>query len=166
MNLAFGSDHAGFDLKRSLMPLAESLGHSVTDLGNTTLDPQDDYPDFARAVGIAVASGQAERGVIVCGSGVGASIAVNKVRGARGALCHDTFSARQGVEDDDANVLVLGSRVIGVELAREVVRAFLSAKFSHAERHERRLAKVLRMEAEASSRGPCESPRESPEVKK
>ncbi|HXC49439.1 MAG TPA: RpiB/LacA/LacB family sugar-phosphate isomerase [Candidatus Limnocylindrales bacterium] len=149
--VAFGSDHAGFDLKRGLMPLAEALGHEVVDLGNCVLDPQDDYPDFARAVGIAVATGEAQRAVLVCGSGVGASIAVNKVPGARGAVCHDTFSARQGVEDDDANVLVLGSRVIGVELAREVVRAFLAARFSHAERHERRLAKVRSIEAEASS---------------
>jgi ribose 5-phosphate isomerase B len=151
VNLAFGSDHAGLDLKRSLMPLAEELGHSVVDVGNTKLDPDDDYPDFARAVGIAVASGDADRGILVCGSGVGASIAVNKVPGARGAVCHDTFSARQGVEDDDANVLVLGSRVVGVELAREVVRAFLGASFSHAARHERRLAKVRSIEAEASS---------------
>jgi ribose 5-phosphate isomerase B len=153
MRVAFGSDHAGFALKRELMPLAESLGHEVTDLGNTVLDPADDYPDFARATGMAVTHGEADRGVLVCGSGVGASIAVNKIPGARGALCHDTFSARQGVEDDDANVLVLGARVLGIELAREVVRAFLAARFSHAERHERRLAKVRQLEEEAASGG-------------
>lgn len=150
MILAFGSDHAGFALKRELMPLAESLGHAVMDVGNAELDPDDDYPDFASAVGHAVAAGIVERGILVCGSGVGASIAVNKVPGARGALCHDTFSARQGVEDDDANVLVLGARVVGVELARELVRAFLAARFSHAERHERRLAKVRRLEQQAA----------------
>jgi len=149
--VAFGSDHAGFDLKQALMPLAAAMGHSVVDVGNTTFDPDDDYPDFARAVGIAVATGAAGRAVLVCGSGVGASIAVNKVPGARGAVCHDTFSARQGVEDDDANVIVLGARVVGLELAREVVRAFLAARFSHAERHERRLAKVRSIEAEATS---------------
>ena len=151
MNVAFGSDHAGLELKRDLMPWAESLGHAVVDLGNTVLDPGDDYPDFARAVGVAVARGEADRGILVCGSGVGASIAVNKVPGARGGVCHDTFSAHQGVEDDDANVLVLGARVIGPQLAKEVVTAFLQARFSHAERHERRLAKVHRIEEEASS---------------
>ena len=150
MNVAFGSDHAGLALKRDLMPWAESLGHAVVDVGNAVFDSGDDYPDSARAVGVAVARGEADRGVLVCGSGVGASIAVNKVPGARGAVCHDTFSARQGVEDDDANVLVLGSRVIGAELAKEVLTAFLAARFSHAERHERRLAKIHRMEEEAS----------------
>lgn len=151
MIVAFGSDHAGLELKRDLLPWVESLGHRVTDLGNTVYDPFDDYPDFARAVGVAVARRDADRGILVCGSGVGASIAVNKIPGARGAVCHDTFSAHQGVEDDDANVLVLGARVIGVELAREVTAAFLAAVFSGAERHQRRLAKVLRLEAEAAS---------------
>lgn len=151
MIIAIGSDHAGFELKRELSGLVGSLGHEVRDLGNTRLDPDDDYPDFARAVGVAIARGEAERGVIVCGSGVGASIAVNKVPGARGAVCHDTFSARQGVEDDDANVLVLGARIVGASLARELVATFLAARFSHATRHERRLAKVLVIEAEARS---------------
>jgi ribose 5-phosphate isomerase B len=150
MNIAFGSDHAGLELKRDLMPWAESLGHSVIDVGNTVLDPSDDYPDFARAVGVAVSRGEVDRGVLVCGSGVGASIAVNKVTGARGAVCHDTFSAHQGVEDDDANVIVLGARVVGRELAKELVASFLAARFSHADRHVRRLAKVHRIEEEAA----------------
>ena len=151
MIVVFGSDHAGHELKRELMTWTGSLGHDVKDAGNTVFDPDDDYPDFARAVGVAVTTGQADRGILVCGSGVGASIAVNKVPGARGAVCHDTFSARQGVEDDDANVLVLGARIIGSRLAEEPVKAFLSARFSGAERHERRLAKVRRIEQEGSS---------------
>lgn len=151
MNVAFGSDHAGLELKRSLIPWAESLGHRVTDLGNTVADAADDYPDFARAVGVAIARGQADRAILVCGSGVGASIAVNKIPGVRGAVCHDTFSARQGVEDDDANVLVLGARVIGSALAIEVAAAFLAARFSHAARHERRLGKIRQIEVDARS---------------
>jgi len=151
MNVAFGSDHAGLALKRDLMPWAESLGHAVVDVGNAVFDAGDDYPDFARAVGVAVARGDADRGILVCGSGVGASIAVNKIPGVRGAVCHDTFSARQGVEDDDANVLVLGARVVATALAKELVAAFLAATFSHAERHERRLSKVGRIEQEAAT---------------
>ena len=161
MKLAFGSDHAGHELKRELLAFAESLGHRVVDLGNAVYDPGDDYPDFARAVGVAVARNEAERGVVVCGSGVGASVAVNKVPGARGAVCHDTFSARQGVEDDDANVLTLGARVIGVALAREVLAAFLAARFSNAERHARRLEKVRQIELDART-----GVFEFPEVKK
>ena len=140
MKVAFGSDHAGLELKRELLAWAESAGHRVVDLGNARYDPADDYPDFARAVAVAVARGEAERGIVVCGSGVGASVAVNKVPRARGAVCHDTFSARQGVEDDDANILALGARVIGGALAKEVAAAFLGARFSGAERHVRRLA--------------------------
>ena len=149
MKVAFGSDHAGFELKRELLGWAESAGHRVVDLGNTSLDPADDYPDFARAVAVAVSRGEAERGIVVCGSGVGASIAVNKVPGARGAVCHDTFSAHQGVEDDDANILTLGARVIGGSLAREVAAAFLNAHYSGAERHARRLEKVKQIELDA-----------------
>jgi len=161
VKVAFGSDHAGHELKRELMAFVESLGHKVTDLGNSVYDPADDYPDFARAVGVAVARRAAERGIVVCGSGVGASIAVNKVPGARGAVCHDTFSARQGVEDVDANVLTLGSRVIGDSLARDVVGAFLNARFSNAPRHARRLEKVKQIELDART-----GVFEFPEVKK
>ena len=161
MKVAFGCDHAGWELKRELVPYVESLGHKVVDLGNTAFDANDDYPDFARPVGVAVARGDADRGIVVCGSGVGASIAVNKVPGARGAVCHDTFSARQGVEDDDANVLTLGARVIGGALAREVVAAFLGARFSNAARHARRLEKVKQIELDART-----GVFEFPEVKK
>ncbi|HKB71940.1 MAG TPA: RpiB/LacA/LacB family sugar-phosphate isomerase [Thermoanaerobaculia bacterium] len=149
MKVAFGSDHAGLELKRELLAWAESAGHRVVDLGNARYDPADDYPDFARAVAVAVARGEAERGIVVCGSGVGASVAVNKVPRARGAVCHDTFSARQGVEDDDANILALGARVIGGALAKEVAAAFLGARFSGAERHVRRLEKVNQIELDA-----------------
>ena len=149
MKVAFGSDHAGFALKNALIPFVEQLGHKVSDLGNLELDPTDDYPDSARAVAVAIARGRADRGIVVCGSGVGASVAVNKVPGVRGAMCHDTFSARQGVEDDDANVITLGERVVGIALAKEVVAAFLSARFSGAERHRRRLEKVKQIELDA-----------------
>jgi ribose 5-phosphate isomerase B len=149
VKVAFGCDHAGFALKKVLMPYVEQLGHKVVDLGNATLDPADDYPDFARAVAVAVARGQADRGIVVCGSGVGASVVINKVPGVRGAMCHDTFSARQGVEDDDANVISLGERVIGSSLAKDVVAAFLGARFSGAERHRRRLEKVNQVELDS-----------------
>ncbi|HWC64641.1 MAG TPA: RpiB/LacA/LacB family sugar-phosphate isomerase [Thermoanaerobaculia bacterium] len=161
MKVAFGSDHAGFELKRELVAWAEAAGHRVVDLGNTQFDPGDDYPDFARAVAVAVARGEAERGIVVCGSGVGASVAVNKVPRARGAVCHDTFSARQGVEDDDANILALGSRVIGSSLAKEVAAAFLGARYSGLERHARRLDKVNQIELDART-----GVFEFPEVKK
>ena len=119
------------------------------DCGAMTLVPTDDYPDYALAVAEAVRGGKAARGIIVCGSGVGVSVAANKVPGIRAAMCHDTFSARQGVEDDSMNVLCLGGRVIGPELASDVIRAYLSAKFSGAERHQRRLNKVKKIEADA-----------------
>ncbi len=150
MRIAIGADHAGYDLKGPLIGPLEALGHDVVDAGAHTLDPADDYPDFARAVADLVASREAERGVVVCGSGVGASIAANKVKGVRAAVCHDTYSARQGVEHDDMNVLCLGARIVGEELAKEVVRAFASAEFSGEERHKRRLAKVLAIEAESA----------------
>jgi ribose 5-phosphate isomerase B len=147
MKLVIACDHAGFPLKQRLLSEAAAAGHEVRDLGAFD-DKPSDYPDFARLVAEAIQRGEAERGILVCGSGVGVSVAANKVGGVRAAMCHDTFSARQGVEDDAMNVLCIGARIIGVELAAEVVRAFLKAEFSHAERHERRLNKVLAIERE------------------
>ena len=154
MRIAIGADHAGYELKAPLIELLQGLGHDVADAGARTLDPADDYPDFTGAVAERVAGGQAERGVVVCGSGVGACVAANKVRGVRASVCHDTFSAHQGVEHDDMNVLCLGSRVVGEELAKELVAVFISASFSGEERHRRRLGKVLAMEAGATGRLP------------
>jgi len=145
MKVVIGSDHAGFDLKNATGDLLRGLGHSVLDVGAFNQNPSD-YPDFAEAVGRAVLEGKAERGVLICGSGVGASVAANKLKGIRAAVCHDSYSAHQGVEHDDMNVLVLGSRIVGVKLAEDLVRAFLSANFTHEERHERRLAKVKALE--------------------
>jgi len=147
MNVAVGTDHAGFILKPTVIDAIRDAGHTPVDCGAFVLEPGDDYPDFAAAVARAVVAGEAERGVLLCGSGVGASVAANKVNGIRSALCHDTFSARQGVEDDAMNVLSLGARVIGPALAREVVFAFLGASFSNAERHRRRLEKVMTLES-------------------
>ncbi len=146
MKVAVGCDHAGYEMKTQLVPWLKEQEHDVLDLGTNSNAPVD-YPDFARAVGRALTSGQAERGVIICGSGVGACVAANKMKGIRAALCHDTFSARQGVEDDDMNVICIGARVIGPELAKEVIGAFLKARFSHLERHERRVKKILDIEA-------------------
>ncbi len=146
MRIVIGSDHAGFELKEELRKLVESLGHDVTDVG-THSTASCDYPDFAAAVGEGVAGGKAERGIVLCGSGVGASIVANKVRGIRAGICHDTYSAHQGVEHDDMNVLVVGARIIGVEVAKEIVRSFLGAVFSNEERHQRRLAKLLAVES-------------------
>ena len=146
MRIAVAADHAGFELKNEIAGLLRAAGHDVTDLGAHAYDAKDDYPDFSAAIGRAIQNRQAERGVLICGSGVGASIAANKIKGVRAALCHDTYSAHQGVEHDDMNILVLGSRVIGVELARELVRAFLLAKFTGEERHRRRLEKVRALE--------------------
>jgi RpiB/LacA/LacB family sugar-phosphate isomerase len=151
MRVAVGADHAGFSLKRDLVTYLKSLKHEVLDLGTNSKDPVD-YPDYAAAVGRAIVEGDAERGLLVCGSGVGASVAANKIPGIRAGLCHDTYSARQGVEHDDMNVLVLGARVIGAELARELVRAYLAAKFSGEERHRRRLEKVRRLEMQGKSK--------------
>lgn len=145
MRFAVGTDHAGFPLKQAVMEELRRLGHEVVDKGTDSTDAVD-YPDFARAVGESVASGETERGVILCGSGVGASIAACKIRGVRAAVCHDTYSAHQGVEHDDMNVLTLGARIIGPELVLELVRAFAGAKFSGDERHVRRLKKVLAIE--------------------
>ena len=148
MRVALGADHGGFSLKNELSArLGES--YEVLDLGAHTLDSDDDYPDFAEAVSRAVASGQAQRGILLCGSGVGAAIAANKVPGVRACLCHDTYSAHQGVEHDDMNVLCLGARVIGPELAVELATTFLHARFSGGERHRRRLDKVLGIERRA-----------------
>lgn len=147
MRIVIGSDHAGFDLKSFLGQLLESQGYEVLDVGTTSSTVPADYPDSAAAVGAALQNNQADRGILVCGSGVGASIAANKVPGVRAAICHDSYSAHQGVEHDDMNVLVLGARIIGTELAKELTRAFLAARFSGEDRHARRLAKVLALEA-------------------
>jgi len=143
MKIAIGADHGGFPLKEALTRIVRDAGHEPVDFGAHEYDAGDDYPDFSFAVARAVASGEADRGIIVCGSGVGASVAANKVRGVRAGLCHDTYSAHQGVEHDDMNVLCLGGRIIGIEVAAEVTRAYLGAKFTGEERHSRRLAKVL-----------------------
>ena len=146
MLIALGCDHAGYPLKKLMHVWLEKKGHKVLNLGVDTDAVPADYPDYARAVAEAVASGKAARGIVVCGSGVGACVAANKVPGARACMCHDTFSARQGVEDDDLNILCLGGRVIGSELAYVVVAAFLDAKFSGLDRHQRRKDKVLAIE--------------------
>jgi len=150
MLIALGCDHAGYPLKKLVQEWLEKKGHQVLNLGVDTDAVPADYPDYARAVAEAVAGGKAPRGIVVCGSGVGACVAANKVPGARACMCHDTFSARQGVEDDDLNILCLGGRVIGSELAYEVVAAFLNAKFSGLERHLRRKNKVLAIESKYS----------------
>jgi RpiB/LacA/LacB family sugar-phosphate isomerase len=146
MRIAVGSDHAGFLLKQDLAERLRQAGHEVTDVGTDSEAPVD-YPDFAEAVGRAVLDRRAEKGVLICGSGVGASIAANKLTGIRAAICHDTYSAHQGVEHDDMNVLVLGARIVGRALAAELVQAFVGARFSGEERHARRLQKVLAIEA-------------------
>jgi len=147
MVIVIGSDHGGFYLKKALVDYLYSQGHIVNDIG-TFSDEDVDYPDYARSVSRTVLDSKAERGILICGSGVGAGVAANKFPGIRAAVCHDTFSARQGVEDDDMNVLCLGARVVGLELAKEIVRAFLAATFSGAERHVRRLAKIADIERE------------------
>jgi ribose 5-phosphate isomerase B len=145
MRIAVGSDHAGYTLKQAVAEVLRGDGHDVTDFGAHSPDPVD-YPDVAEAVALAVRDGVAERAVLVCGSGVGASVAANKVPGIRAAICHDVYSAHQGVEHDDMNVLVLGGRIIGAGLARDLVRAFIAATFSREERHARRLGKVEALE--------------------
>jgi len=146
MRVAIGADHAGFQLKALLADLLRDRGHEVVDVG-TDSEAAADYPDYAEALALAVRDGRADRGVMICGSGVGAGVAVNKVPGIRGGVCHDTYSAHQGVEHDDMNVLVLGARIVGVALARELVETFLAATFSRDERHRRRIEKVRRLEA-------------------
>jgi len=147
MVIAIAADHAGFHLKVLMVEFLKELGHDIVDLGTQSEEPVD-YPDYARAVAQEILSRRVERGILICGSGVGACAAANKFPGIRAAICHDTFSAHQGVEDDDLNVLCLGARVIGPELAKEIVRVWLSAAFSGAERHCRRLAKIGQIEKE------------------
>jgi len=145
MNIVVGSDHAGFDLKTSLKVDLEAMGHTLIDVGAHNAEPSD-YPDFAEALGKEIIEDRAERGILICGSGLGACIAANKMPGIRAGNCSDTYSAHQGVEHDDVNVLVLGSRVLGIEVAREMMKAFLDAKFSGEDRHVRRLNKVIEIE--------------------
>jgi ribose 5-phosphate isomerase B len=147
--IAIGCDHAGYPLKHTIIEHLKSKGFNIIDLG-TNSEEAVDYPDFAQAVGEAIADGKADLGIVLCGSGVGASVAANKVPGVRAAMCHDTFSAHQGREDDNTNVLCLGARVIGPSLAIEVLDAFVNAKFTNAERHLRRLNKVLAIEKKYS----------------
>jgi ribose 5-phosphate isomerase B len=151
MHVAIGADHGGFPLKIVLLEHLKTLGHAVRDLGTYGSEPVD-YPDYARAVANAIIDGRAERGILICGSGVGACIAANKFPDIRAAICHDTFSAHQGVEDDDMNVLCLGARVVGPELAKDIVTTYLKATFSGAERHVRRLKKVAEIEKEVLKR--------------
>jgi RpiB/LacA/LacB family sugar-phosphate isomerase len=146
MKLAIGADHAGFDMKESVKKHLTELGHEVVDVGTNSADKPDDYPDFAKGVAKQIQGGKVERGVLICGSGVGASVAANKFKGIRAGLCHDHYSAKQGVEHDNMNVLVLGSRVIGSNVATDLVDAYLSANFSGEERHVRRLNKIKSFE--------------------
>ncbi|MBN1441848.1 MAG: ribose 5-phosphate isomerase B [Planctomycetes bacterium] len=146
VKIAVAGDHAGFELKKVLVEHLRSLGHEVVDLGAHELDPLDDYPDFGARLASAIRQGEAPRGILVCGSGVGVCIAVNKFAGVRAGICHDVYSARQGVEHDDMNVLCLGSRIIGSSLAMLIARTFVDAEFTGEERHRRRLAKVLEIE--------------------
>jgi RpiB/LacA/LacB family sugar-phosphate isomerase len=152
MKVAIASDHAGFLMKQDLAAYLKKSGYEVMDLGTNSQDPVD-YPDFAEAIGRALLEGKAERGILICGSGVGASVAANKIPGIRAGLCHDHYSAHQGVEHDDMNVLVLGSRVIGLEMAHDLVLAFLNAKFTGEDRHQRRLAKIKSIENRWRSTG-------------
>lgn len=146
MKIAVASDHGGFPLKAQIVQLVESLGHDVVELGAYELQPADDYPDFAREIGTAIQQGTAQRGILLCGSGVGACVAANKMRGIRAGLCHDHYSAAQGVEHDDINVLCLGARVVGPAVVQDLVTAFVNARYSGEERHQRRLEKVRSLE--------------------
>ena len=148
MKLVISSDHAGFPLKEEVRAYLQKAGHEIVDLGAYSVDPLDDYPDFAEKVGLALRRGDAPRGILICGSGVGVSVAANKIPGIRAAMCHDTYSAHQGVEHDDMNVIVFGARIIGSSLAFELVDAFIRAKFiANEERFTRRFKKVLAIEA-------------------
>ncbi|MGZ3445729.1 MAG: RpiB/LacA/LacB family sugar-phosphate isomerase [Myxococcaceae bacterium] len=153
MRIALAADHAGYALKQHLLGVVRALGHEVTDLGTDSEAPVD-YPDFAEKLGLAVREARVDRGVLLCGSGVGASVAANKIPGVRAAVCHDAYSAHQGVEHDDMNVLVLGARVIGPALADDLVKTFLAARYTHEERHERRLGKVQALERRWSKEQP------------
>ncbi len=156
MKVAVGADHAGYPLKGTVIELIQRLGHEPIDLGTHSTDPVD-YPDYAAAVGRAIQQGDAERGVLVCGSGVGAAVAANKLQGVRAGLCHDTYSAHQAVEHDDVNVLALGARIIGPALAEELIQAFLGASFTGEPRHVRRLDKVRQLEESGAIRSPSKS---------
>ncbi len=145
MKIAVGADHAGFPLKEIVIAILEDNKHEVIDLGTTSTESVD-YPDYAEKVGRAIQQGEAERGILLCGSGVGAAIAANKMRGIRAGVCHDTYSAHQSVEHDDVNVLAIGARIVGVELTAEIVRAFIGAEFNGESRHVRRLNKILALE--------------------
>ncbi|MCK4803213.1 MAG: ribose 5-phosphate isomerase B [Spirochaetes bacterium] len=145
MRIVIGSDHAGFELKGTIVSYIQDLGHQIIDVGTNNAEPVD-YPEYAEAVGKAILEERADRGIMICGSGVGASIAVNKLPGIRAGLCHDTYSAHQGVEHDNINVLIMGARVIGIETARELVRAYIGAEFTEEERHLRRLDKLSKLE--------------------
>ena len=147
MKIALGSDHAGFEIKEEIKSFLNYLNIDFVDLGASEFDALDDYPDFAKNVGYSIRNGETEKGIIVCGSGVGASITANKIKGVRAGLCHDGYSAHQGVEHDDMNVLCIGSRIIGIELIKEIIISFINAKFSGEERHSRRLQKLLDIEA-------------------
>jgi ribose 5-phosphate isomerase B len=156
LRVAIAADHGGFDLKQTLVGrLRDSV--DLVDMGAREFDANDDYPDYVASVAAAVADGEVDRGIVICGSGVGACVAANKVRGVRASVCHDTYSAHQGVEHDDLNVLCLGARVVGVEVATELTIAFLMARFTGEERHRRRLAKVLAMEQQTGSAEPEET---------
>ncbi len=145
MKIAIGSDHAGYLLKKDLIPYLKDLGYKIKDIGTNNVTPVD-YPDYAEKLSMEILNGNAERGIFICGSGVGASVAANKIPGIRAGLCHDSYTAHQSVEHDNINVMVMGSRVIGMELAKELVITFLKANFSGAERHKRRLKKINRIE--------------------
>jgi ribose 5-phosphate isomerase B len=155
MEIAIGADHAGFEMKEQLIPWLQSIGHQVVDLGAHQMDPDDDYPDFAAAVAKAVRAGSVDRGILICGSGVGASITANKVPGIRACLCHDTYTAHQGVEHDEMNVVCVGARVIGIELAKEILSSFLSASFIPEPRFQRRLDKLMQVEKEGREEAPA-----------
>jgi ribose 5-phosphate isomerase B len=145
---ALGGDHAGFEMKQEMGLFLRQLGTTLTDCGAHNCEPSD-FPDFAEKVALEILGGRADRGILICGSGVGVSVAANKIPGIRAAICHDTYSARQGVEHDDMNILCIGARVIGPELAREIIKAFLSAKYSPSDRHARRMAKIASIESRA-----------------
>ena len=151
MRIALAADHGGYDMKALLIARLGNAGHSLTDFGANVPDAADDYPDYVIPLAQAVAAGELDRGIVICGSGVGASVCANKVKGIRAGLCHDHYSVRQGVEDDDMNILCLGGRVMGIEVAWDHVQAFVAAKFSGAERHLRRLAKVARLESSGTA---------------
>lgn len=151
MRTAIGSDHAGFELKSDLVPFLQELGDVVIDVGSHSTEPVD-YPDIAELVAREIIQHRADRGVLICGSGIGASVAANKIEGIRAGVCHDTYSAHQGVEHDNMNILVLGARVIGIAMARELVGAFAGARFTNEERHVRRLKKVHIIEERAAAK--------------